>query len=88
MRHNPFFVALAEALTRHVSVEAGRGMQPAYALGDAQELRALLLGAGLREVHIRIEFRAIRVPSLEEFLPQQMAAMPTAESVAAAGEAA
>ena len=88
IERNPFFFALAEALTRHISPEAGRGEQPAYTLGDAQELRSLLLGAGLRNVRVRIDFRASRVPSLEEFLPQQLAAMPLAEAVAAAGEAA
>jgi ubiquinone/menaquinone biosynthesis C-methylase UbiE len=88
LERNPFFSALAEALTRHISPEAGRGVPPAYTLGDAQELRALLLGTGLREVRIRINIRELRLPSVEEFLPRQLAAMPMAEAVAAAGEAA
>jgi ubiquinone/menaquinone biosynthesis C-methylase UbiE len=85
LERNPFFLALAAALARHISPEAGRGVLPAYMLGDAQEVRALLLEAGLRDVRIRIEVRLLRVPSVEEFLPRQLAAMPLAEAVAAAG---
>src|SRR5712692_1558509 len=47
---SPYFVALREALSRHVSSEAAASGVVAFSLGDANELRALLERAGFRDV--------------------------------------
>ncbi|MGE0822945.1 MAG: methyltransferase domain-containing protein [Candidatus Binatia bacterium] len=83
-----FFSALADALTRHVSPEAGAGGRAPFALADATELRSLLTEAGFSDVHLRIEILPMRVPSLERYVPEQLAATPMAGAVAAAGESA
>ena len=87
-QHHPFFGALADALTRHVSPEAGAGGRAPFALGDATELRTLITGAGFSDVGIHIEILPMRVTSLEQYVPEQLAATPMAGAVAAAGESA
>lgn len=84
--HQPFFFALAEALTRHVSPQAGASVRAASALGEAADLRALLADAGFQEIRIRIEILPMRIASLEEYVPGQLEAMPVAGAVAATGE--
>jgi ubiquinone/menaquinone biosynthesis C-methylase UbiE len=86
--HQPFFFALAEALTRHVSPQVGASVRAASTLGEATELRALLADAGLQEIRIHIEILPMRIAALEEYVPGQLAAMPIAGAVAAAGESA
>jgi SAM-dependent methyltransferase len=86
--YHPFFMALIDALARHVSPEAGAAARAPLALGDGTELRALIAGAGFQEVRLRIGILPMRIASLEEYLPAQLAAMPMASAVAAAGEGA
>jgi SAM-dependent methyltransferase len=85
--HCPWQQAVAEALERHVSAEAAASIRAPFALGDAAELRALLMGAGFRTVHIRIESQMIRHPSLEAFVPGYLSATPVAGVVATLEEA-
>jgi SAM-dependent methyltransferase len=87
-QHHPFFGALADALTRHVSPEAGAGGHVPFALGEVTELRTLITGAGFSDVRIRIEILPMRVASLEQYVPEHLAATPMAGAVAAAGESA
>jgi SAM-dependent methyltransferase len=68
LERQPFHVALLEALERHVRVGVGASLLQAFSLADAAELRALVAGAGFRQVHLRITTNPIRYPSLEEFV--------------------
>lgn len=86
-QHCPWQRTLAEALARHVSAEAAASMQEVCSLGEAEELRALLTGAGFRAIHIRIESKLIRYGSLEAFALGYLAASPMARTVAALDEA-
>ena len=61
-------MALYEALERHVRAGVGASLLKAFSLADAAELRALIAGAGFREVHLRITTNPIRYPSLEEYV--------------------
>jgi ubiquinone/menaquinone biosynthesis C-methylase UbiE len=68
LERQPFYVALYEALERHVRAGVGASLLKAFSLADAAELRALVAGAGFREVHLRITTNPIRYPSLEEYV--------------------
>jgi len=77
--HCPWQRAVADALERHMSVEAAMGIRGApFALGDGEELRALITAAGFRTVRIRIGSQMIRHTSLEEFVPGYLSATPVA----------
>lgn len=80
--HCPWQRAVADALERHVSMDAALGIRGAFALGDREELRALVSAAGFRTIRIRIESQMIRYPSLDEFVPGYLSATPVAGIVA------
>jgi SAM-dependent methyltransferase len=65
LAHQPVDAALDEAIARHLGVQA---MAAPFALGDAEELRALLVGAGFRNVTIEPVERVVRFPSPELFV--------------------
>ncbi len=51
-------------------------MYTPFPLGDAEELRSLLKGAGFVGIAVRIGIGTVRFPSLEEFVTQYMTAAP------------
>jgi hypothetical protein len=73
---------VADALERHVSTDAALGIRGAFALGDREELRALVSAAGFRTIGVRIDSQMVRYPSLEEFVPGYLSATPVAGVVA------
>jgi ubiquinone/menaquinone biosynthesis C-methylase UbiE len=68
LEHQPFYAVLTEALERYVSPRAATSLRTAFTLARADELRALVVGAGFREVHVRIRSRLTRYPSLGEYV--------------------
>lgn len=80
---SPGFVSLTEALERHAGADTAALMLAPFSGGNAEELRALVTGAGLEDVHIRIGVGSIRFPSPGEFLLQEAASSPLAEPVGA-----
>jgi len=83
---SPYFVAQRQGLERHVSVEAASTGLAAFSLGDADELRGLLQGAGFRDVVIQHVRMTLRLPPPEDFLLRHLSALPMAALVAAASE--
>jgi len=81
--HNPYVVALAEAVACHVSPEAGASMRAPCAFGDIEALRTIIRQGGFRESRIRIAVRLLRIQGVEEFILGQLAATPLAGAVAA-----
>jgi SAM-dependent methyltransferase len=79
----PFFVALVAAIESHLSVEAAGPLRAPFALGEADTLRELVTAAGFREVHVRLEVKMGRYPSIEEFVPGFLSASPLANTVSA-----
>lgn len=79
----PFYVALCEALDRHVHAGAGAPIQAAFTLVDVAELRALVAGAGFRQVHIRITTNPLQYPSVEAYVQRYLSATPIASDIAA-----
>ena len=83
LERQPFYVALIEALERHVRTGVAAPIRAAFTLADAAELRALVAGAGFRVVHIRITTNPIRYPSLEAYVLGYLSATPIARDIAA-----
>ena len=83
--HCPWQRAVADALEHHVGADAAMAIRGAFALGDRGELRALLIGAGFRTVHIRIDSQMIRYPALAECVPGYLSATPVAAVAASFG---
>jgi ubiquinone/menaquinone biosynthesis C-methylase UbiE len=79
---NPYMRALADALERHVSSEAGTAMRAPCGFGDAEALRELLTRAEWHDIRIHIVILTIRHPSPREFISGQLAATPVAARVA------
>jgi ubiquinone/menaquinone biosynthesis C-methylase UbiE len=73
IEHNPVALAMAKALGRHVSPEAEAFRHRPFALGDAETLRALVVGAGFGEVIIRPVVKVLRFPSAEAFVQRYSA---------------
>jgi ubiquinone/menaquinone biosynthesis C-methylase UbiE len=87
--HSPGFHAIAEALDRHVSPEAGAVMRAPFVFGDTtDELRSLLEQGGFRDTIIRSDVRMVRFASAEELVVQQVAGSPLASHVAQVNNAA
>ncbi len=78
----PYHAALADALARHLSAEAGSMGRAPYALSDAPELHRLVASAGFRNVHVRPTIKTTKLPLPAEFVPGHLAALPMAEEIA------
>ena len=83
LERQPFYVALIEALERHVRAGAGAPIRAAFTLADMAELRALVAGAGFRQVHIRITINPFRYPSVAAYVQRYRSATPIASDIAA-----
>jgi SAM-dependent methyltransferase len=68
---SPGFAILAAALDRHISP---RLLDGPFSLGDAAELRTLLIGAGFRDVTVSMATRLARFPSAAAFVEGYLAA--------------
>jgi SAM-dependent methyltransferase len=86
LEHQPFYAALTEALERYVSPEAAASLRAAFTLAHADELRALVAGAGFRDIRVQIRSRLTRYPSLAEFVLGYLSGTPMAGAVAALDE--
>lgn len=87
IEHNPSMEALVEVLERHVGTEAARNRRAPFALGDADELRDLLVGAGFGDVEIETMAETAHFPSPERFVDYQLAATPFSTLAAITDEA-
>lgn len=78
IEHTPAANALANALERHLGPGASTTKRTEHALADPEELRALVAGAGFRDVVIRTTTQQIQFPSPREYVRLQLAATPMA----------
>jgi trans-aconitate methyltransferase len=76
LEHQPGYRMLTDVLERHVGREAADVIRTPYALGDAEQLRALVTGAGFNGVHTHIAVWPCRVPSAEALLRGETASSP------------
>jgi ubiquinone/menaquinone biosynthesis C-methylase UbiE len=80
---NPATHALADALDRHVGADASRAKRTEHALGDPEQLRALVARAGLRAIAVDTLRKTVRFTSPAEYVAIQLAATPLAAVVGA-----
>lgn len=83
LEHQPGYRPLVDALRRRVGVDAATGMASPFALGDADEVRGLVRGAGFGEVEVHIAVWPLRVDSPEAFLRGETASSPLGAVIAA-----
>lgn len=79
--HQPGYRLLAEAVTRHLGVEAGNIIRSPYALGDPDELRDLVTEAGFGDVHLHLVVLHGRFPSAEGLLRAESSSSPLRDIV-------
>jgi hypothetical protein len=69
IERSPGFAMLADALTRHISPEAGTLMTSGpFGLSNLEALRTLIAGASFRDITVRPTLKTIRFPSPDEFV--------------------
>ena len=89
IQYNPGAAAMAEALERHVSPEAGTFRRSPFACGDGGELERLAVDAGFRDVIVRPSVKVLHFPSAEEFVRRYISGVaPLAQMVAQANDGA
>jgi len=81
IEHNPGYRLLAEAFERHAGPEAGSMMRSPFLSLGADELRDPMTDAGFRDVRILLGIGPVRYPSAKEFVHQEAASSPLAESI-------
>jgi ubiquinone/menaquinone biosynthesis C-methylase UbiE len=87
VEHAPAFQALEAALARRIGPV--RAALPPFGLGDAEAVRALVIGAGFREVRILAEVKTTRFRSGEHMVRTVVAGAPSMlAALAEQGEAA
>jgi SAM-dependent methyltransferase len=82
IEHNPANHAVAAAMDRHVGREASVAKRTEHALGDVDQLRALVATSGFRNVMIQTEQKTVHFPSVADYVGIQLAATPLASVVA------
>jgi ubiquinone/menaquinone biosynthesis C-methylase UbiE len=78
--------AVADALARHVSTEAGAVMHSPFALHSGEDLHRLVAAAGFREIVVEAETKQCTWASHSDFALRAIAAGPIAPLLAAAPE--
>lgn len=76
IQYSPGFSALAAALARHVSTEAAGIMRAPFALADAEQLRALVVAEGFRDLTIESVAGIVRFPSVSRFVQDYVRGSP------------
>jgi SAM-dependent methyltransferase len=85
VERTPGFLALGQALARHISPEAG--VLPPFALGDALGLTAEVARAGFHDVTTQTVSRLLRYNSPEEFVRTYVISTPLSNLLAQVEEA-
>jgi len=88
IHESPGFAVLAELLQRHIGQGAAAIMCSPFGLSDANELTALVRGAGFQDVAIQQRIGTVRFPSVEKFVLSYVAGSPLAGPASQADEAA
>jgi SAM-dependent methyltransferase len=85
IERSPGFLALSQALARHISPEVG--VLPPFALGDAPGLAAEVAAAGFHDVTTQTAWRLLRYGSPEELVRTYVISTPLAERLSQVEEA-
>ncbi len=86
LEHNPWPWAMSLALGDELGDEARRGSESVCGLGDPEQVRRLLAGAGFVDVEAaEIELTATH-PDVRDAIDGQLAALPSAQAIDALGQ--
>ena len=83
LSNNPYGAALTKAVGKHLNAEAAQEMSSPFTLGNAEELRLLLVSAGFRQVRIENAEIEMRINPVEEFIPGHLSTFPFFPALAA-----
>lgn len=86
IEHSPCHLAIAAALSRHVSEEVSQRFQSPFSFGDRAALNELMAEAGFCEVDIQVEVVIRRLLHPEESVPGLLASTPVGPEIAALDE--
>jgi ubiquinone/menaquinone biosynthesis C-methylase UbiE len=87
VEHQPGGRAMADALERHVSPEAGAIRRSPFSFGDPELLEALVTDAGFQDVVVKPTVETVQFPSVEAFTKRYISArVPLNQLVAALDE--
>jgi ubiquinone/menaquinone biosynthesis C-methylase UbiE len=81
----PYHTAVADALRRHVGVDAATRFSASRSVPDADELERLFVDVGFRDVAVASCRMTVRLPAVDRFVVSHLASTPVAEAVAAVG---
>jgi ubiquinone/menaquinone biosynthesis C-methylase UbiE len=81
--HNPYIAALADGLTRHVSVAAGQSMLAPCGFGDRDELAALFEDSGYASVEVDVVTITRDPVDAAAAIAGNLAALPVAAEIGA-----
>lgn len=76
VQYNPAHFVFADVLQRRVGDEAAQTRRAPFKFSDPGELRALITGAGFRDVVVSLTVRVARFPSAEAMVRFMMAGTP------------
>lgn len=82
----PHVVIMSDVIGRYLGKDSTAMFMAACSLADNTELQTLVQNAGFTRVHIRVDVKTARHPSLEEFLPAYLSIFPIAADIAAMPE--
>jgi ubiquinone/menaquinone biosynthesis C-methylase UbiE len=84
---SPCNLATADALERHVSPEAARGLHAPFQLGDGEQLRSLIAAAGFAEITVEADAIVRRMLPAEQSIPGHLASTPVGPQILELDEA-
>jgi ubiquinone/menaquinone biosynthesis C-methylase UbiE len=85
IENNPYCLAVARAVGRHMGEECGDLLRSSFSLGEGKELRTLLRAAGFDEVHVRAVRQNLSLGTLAEFVPAHIGGTSLANRFASQG---
>lgn len=81
LEHVPGYAAMEELLARLFGVEAATALRAPFALGDAEELRALFADAGIGSAHLTTRPGTIRFPSIAAWMHTEIRGWTLADAI-------
>lgn len=86
IRESPYFHVLVQAVTKNIGAETATGLRAAFGLSDAKTIRALLTGAGFKNVKAIVKQLYLELPKPQDFVPRHVSATPMSTGFYAASE--
>lgn len=86
LRESPYFHVLVQAVTKHIGAETAAGLRAAFGLSDSEAIRALLTGAGFKNMQLTVKELDLELPKPRDFVPRHMSAPPMSTGLHAASE--